>query len=164
MSSSTVFSPPPSRPSPHSWHHGHRLRIYWEDTDAGGIVFYANYLKFMERARTEWLSGLGFAQEHMRRAGQGMFVVSETQLRYLRPARLDDVLNVTVAVTERGRASVVFHQEIWRDDTLLCQGRVRIGWVEPAPGARAGDDSFKSARMPAAVAAMLPDPLSLTGD
>ena len=105
--------------------------MYWEDTDAGGIVFYGNYLKFMERARTEWLSALGFGQESMRRAGEGMFIVAETTLRYLKPARLDDQLTVTVAVTEIGRASVTFAQEVWRADTLLTQGMVRIGWVQP---------------------------------
>ena len=66
------------------------IRIYWEDTDAGGIVFYANYLKFMERARTEWLRSLGVEQHALREATGGMFVVAETQLKYHRPARLDD--------------------------------------------------------------------------
>ena len=66
------------------------IRVYWEDTDAAGIVFYANYLKYFERARTEWLRGLGFGQEALRRDGVA-FVVSETSLRYLRPARLDDM-------------------------------------------------------------------------
>ena len=134
----------------------HPLRVYWEDTDAGGIVFYANYLKFMERARTEWLRALGFNQEGMRRAGEGMFVVSETQLRYLRPARLDDLLTVTVTVVEVGRASVVFQQDILRDGVSLCQGRIRIGWVQPVAGAPAGDDSFRPGRIPARILAVLP--------
>jgi tol-pal system-associated acyl-CoA thioesterase len=72
------------------------VRVYWEDTDAGGIVYHANYLKFMERARTEWLRALGFDQEGLRAEGEGMFVVAETSLRYLQPARLDDVLTVTM--------------------------------------------------------------------
>ena len=84
--------------------HQHELRIYWEDTDAGGVVFYANYLKFMERARTEWLRGLGFEQETMRRDEGLMFVVSDTALRYLAPARLDDWLRVSVVPAEVGRA------------------------------------------------------------
>lgn len=147
-------------------HHRHPVRVYWEDTDAGGIVFYGNYLKFMERARTEWFSALGFGQETMRRAGEGMFIVAETQLRYLKPARLDDQLMVTVAVTEVGRASVTFAQEVWRDDTLLTQGVVRIGWVQPvvsrgtAPDARVSEDRFRPGRIPDRILAMLPTPVS----
>ncbi|MES2089596.1 MAG: tol-pal system-associated acyl-CoA thioesterase [Pseudomonadota bacterium] len=148
----TALPPPPSRPAPEAWHFQHPVRIYWEDTDAGGIVFYGNYLKFMERCRTEWLSRLGFAQERMRVAGEGMFVVGDTQLRYLKPARLDDVLTVTVELHELGRASMAFVQEVWRGDTLLTQGRVRIGWVEPVEG------HFKSARIPAKILAILPTP------
>lgn len=72
------------------------IRVYWEDTDAGGIVFYANYLKFFERARTEWLRALGIGQQVLREQTGGMFVVSETTLKYHRPARLDDELVVTV--------------------------------------------------------------------
>ena len=163
---------PVSSASPESsrYHHRHTVRVYWEDTDAGGIVFYGNYLKFMERARTEWLSTLGFGQEAMRRAGEGMFIVAETTLRYLKPARLDDQLTVTVAVTEIGRASVTFAQEVWRADTLLTQGMVRIGWVQPvtprdASVAQAGDeasgeDSFRPARIPARILAILPTPIS----
>ena len=72
------------------------VRVYWEDTDAGGVVFYANYLKFFERARTEWLRQLGFEQEVLRTAQRMMFVVANTELRYRAPARLDDLLHVTV--------------------------------------------------------------------
>lgn len=157
---------PVSSASPESsrYHHRHTVRVYWEDTDAGGIVFYGNYLKFMERARTEWLSALGFGQESMRRAGEGMFIVAETTLRYLKPARLDDQLTVTVAVTEVGRASVTFAQEVWRADTLLTQGMVRIGWVQPvvaqAGDEASGEDSFRPARIPARILAILPTPIS----
>ena len=142
------------------WHHQNPVRIYWEDTDAGGIVFYGNYLKFMERARTEWLRALGFDQEGMRRSGEGMFVVAETQLRYLQPARLDDLLNVTVAVVERGRASVVFAQEVWRGETLLATGRIRIGWVQPVAASDAeGHPSLRPGRIPQRILACLPEPL-----
>jgi acyl-CoA thioester hydrolase len=72
------------------------VRIYWEDTDAGGVVFYANYLKFFERARTEWLRHLGFGQEALKNEQRMMFVVTHTELRYIAPARLDDLLHVTV--------------------------------------------------------------------
>ena len=83
------------------------VRIYWEDTDAGGIVFYANYLKFFERARTEWLRSLGIQQHALKEESGGMFVVSETQIKYFSPARLDDLLEVTAHTAEAGRASLV---------------------------------------------------------
>ena len=76
------------------------VRVYWEDTDAGGIVFYANYLKFFERARTEWLRSLGLEQQRLREQTGGVFVVSETALRYQRPARLDDLLQISARVTD----------------------------------------------------------------
>lgn len=105
------------------------IRVYWEDTDAAGIVFYANYLKYFERARTEWLRGLGFGQEALRRDGFA-FVVSETSLRYLRPARLDDVIDVSVEVLHLGQASLELAQQARRDDALLAEGTIRIGCVE----------------------------------
>ncbi len=115
------------------------IRIYWEDTDAGGIVFYANYLKFFERARTEWLRSLGIEQQRLRDEVGGMFVVTETQVKYLSPARLDDELLVTAQVVERGRASMTIAQRAFkRNDgdhsdgtpTAICEGTIRIGWVE----------------------------------
>lgn len=127
------------------------VRVYWEDTDAGGVVFYANYLKFFERARTEWLRSLGPAQETLHREGQGMFVVSETRMRYLRSARLDDELTVTVRLMDMGRASLAVAQQCWRGDQLLVEGEIRIGWVVPQL-----DGLLKPARMPARVLAALP--------
>ena len=106
------------------------MRIYWEDTDAAGIVFYANYLKFFERARTEWLRSLGFGQEALRRDAGIAFVVSETRLRYRRPARLDDVIDVSVAVAHLGQASLEIAQEARRAGELLAEGTIRIGCVE----------------------------------
>jgi acyl-CoA thioester hydrolase len=92
------------------------VRVYWEDTDAGGIVFYANYLKFMERARTEWLRALGVEQSALRQttASQegGMFVVTDTQLHYKLPAQLDDQLLVTAQVVEKSRITLTIRQEI----------------------------------------------------
>ncbi|MFM8611006.1 MAG: tol-pal system-associated acyl-CoA thioesterase [Burkholderiaceae bacterium] len=108
------------------------VRVYWEDTDAGGIVFYANYLKFFERARTEWLRSLGIGQQALRERLGGMFVVSSTELRYLLPARLDDELTVTAELKEPGRASMVIAQQAWRGAELLCEGTIRIGWVDAA--------------------------------
>jgi len=106
------------------------MRVYWEDTDAAGIVFYANYLKFFERARTEWLRSLGFGQEQLRTDAGIAFVVSETRLRYRRPARLDDVIDVSVAVAHLGQASLEIAQEARRADELLADGTIRIGCVE----------------------------------
>lgn len=116
------------------------LRVYWEDTDAGGIVFYANYLKFFERSRTEWLRSLGIEQQRLRESTGGIFVVAETSIRYHRSARLDDELIVTAALVESGRASMIIKQEVLlkteqtaeNPPVLLCEGSIRIGWVEAA--------------------------------
>ena len=121
----------------------HPVRVYWEDTDAGGVVFYANYLKFFERARSEWLRSLGIAQQALREASGGMFVVSEAQIKYHRPAKLDDELLVTARLIESGRASLTIEQKAFqRGDAreLLCEGSIRIGCVEAA--------SMKPARIP----------------
>ena len=123
------------------------VRIYWEDTDAGGIVFYANYLKFMERGRTEWLRSLGIEQQRLRDEVGGMFVVSEANIKYLQPARLDDELVVTAQLQSAGRASMTIAQQVLLKpkqptDTpaLLCTGTIRIGWVDAA--------SMRPARIP----------------
>ena len=113
-------------------HFHHPVRVYWEDTDAGGIVFYANYLKFFERARTEWLRALGHSQQEMVDTTGCMFVVQDTHVRDLRPARLDDMLVVTVHVTERGKASLRIAQQAWCGERLLAEGEIRIGCVERA--------------------------------
>ncbi|KQU81437.1 MULTISPECIES: tol-pal system-associated acyl-CoA thioesterase [unclassified Rhizobacter] len=118
----------------------HPLRIYWEDTDAGGVVFYANYLKFFERARTEWLRSLGFQQERMRTEGGAMFVVADTRVRYLSPARLDDLIEVSVRVVESGRASLRLVQEARRGGQALAEGEIRIGCVDTG--------TFKPRRIP----------------
>jgi acyl-CoA thioester hydrolase len=118
------------------------VRVYWEDTDAGGIVFYANYLKFFERARTEWLRSLGISQSDLRETTGGMFIVLETSVRYVKPARLDDELFVTAEVREMGRASLIIAQQALqsRTEELLCEGTIRIGWVQAA--------GLKPARVP----------------
>jgi acyl-CoA thioester hydrolase len=123
---------------------GWPVRVYWEDTDAGGIVFYANYLKFFERARTEWLRAAGIAQHALRARTGGMFVVAATDLRYHRAARLDDQLLVTARVQESGRACLTIAQQAYLGpDTcgpLLCEATIRIGWVMA--------DTLRPARMP----------------
>ncbi|WP_395066645.1 tol-pal system-associated acyl-CoA thioesterase [Paraburkholderia silvatlantica] len=114
------------------------VRVYYEDTDAGGIVFYANYLKFFERARTEWLRACGVDQRRLAEETGVLFVVRSTALDYRAPARLDDVVTTVSRVEKLGRASVDFMQEAWREDTLLARGTVRVGCVDstamrPAP-------------------------------
>ena len=118
----------------------HTLRIYWEDTDAGGVVFYANYLKFFERARTEWLRAMGYEQEALRTQTGAMFIVSQTSVRYLRPARLDDLLRVTVEVRHAGQASMTIAQVAWRGEERLAEGDIRIGCVDA--------QSFRPRRIP----------------
>jgi acyl-CoA thioester hydrolase len=105
------------------------LRVYWEDTDAGGVVYYANYLKFFERARSDWLRQLGVAQSNLQATADCQFVVAEVRLRYLAAARLDDLLTISVKLVEQGRASLLLEQQAWRGHTLLAEGQVRIGCV-----------------------------------
>lgn len=123
------------------------VRVYWEDTDAGGIVFYANYLKFFERARTEWLRAAGVEQHALREDTGLIFVVAATSLRYVAPARLDDLLTITVDPEPAGRASLVVRQRALRGSTLLAEGEIRIGCV------RAGD--LKPQRLPDTVVAAI---------
>ena len=108
----------------------HPLRVYWEDTDAAGIVYYANYLKFFERARTEWLRAVGVGQQCLRTEQGLVFVVAETTLRCLQPARLDDLLDITVQVQSRGRASMTLHQQARRGTELVADASIRIGCVD----------------------------------
>ena len=123
----------------------HPVRVYWEDTDAGGIVFYANFLKFFERARTEWLRSLGLQQSELRATTGGFFVVGETSVRYLRPARLDDELLVTARLEEQGRASLIIAQQatMKHNGALLCKGTIRIGWVDA--------ETLRPARIPSTI-------------
>ena len=106
------------------------IRVYWEDTDAGGIVFYANYLKFMERARTEWLRSMGHSQSELAAQYGYVFAVAEVKVNYRRPARLDDDLRITVVPVPEGRASIRFAQKIWRGDVLLTEGDIRVACVD----------------------------------
>jgi acyl-CoA thioester hydrolase len=133
------------------------IRVYWEDTDAGGIVFYANYLKFFERARTEWLRALGLQQQALRERTGGMFVVTDTAVRYRKPARLDDLLLVNASLQEAGRASLTIAQQAFLQparpgDTpsLLSEGTIRISWVEAS--------TLRPARIPADILEALKTP------
>jgi acyl-CoA thioester hydrolase len=125
----------------------HAVRVYWEDTDAGGVVFYANHLKFFERARTEWLRSFGIEQQRLRDETGAMFIVSDTRVRYLRPARLDDLLQVSAELRDLGRATMTIVQQALRGDTLLAEGEIRIGCVDAG--------SFRPRRIPASILAAL---------
>ncbi len=103
-----------------NWH----VRVYYEDTDTGGIVYYANYLKFFERARTEWLRHTGFSQQAMAEQHGLMFVVKSALTEYLQAAKLDDELRLTVEIEKVGRASITFSQYAWRGDTCLASAKV----------------------------------------
>ena len=127
--------------------HPFSLRIYYEDTDAGGVVYYANYLKFFERARTEWLRALGVEQRALQIDTGAIFVVAEAHVRYLLPAKLDDLLTVSVRVVERGQASLQLAQQLWRGDVLLVEGQFRIGCVDAV--------TLRPRRIPAQIGAVL---------
>jgi acyl-CoA thioester hydrolase len=113
-------------PAVFSW----TVRVYYEDTDAGGIVYYANYLKFFERARTEWLRALDIGQQQLIEAEQAMFVVKNVAVDYHAPAKLDDVLILTLRIEKLGRATVQFVQQAWCGEALLAEAQVRVGCVD----------------------------------
>lgn len=123
------------------------VRVYYEDTDAGGVVYYANYLRFMERARTEWMRELGFEQDELSQNDGVVFAVRSANLEFIKAARFNDLLQVGVAVTAKGKASVTFDQSITRADELICHGEVRLACVDAA--------QFIPKPIPAAVAAMI---------
>lgn len=107
------------------------VRVYYEDTDAGGIVYHANYLRFLERARTEWLRHLGFEQDRLKEQDGLLFAVSRMLVEYLKPARFNDRLEVSVKILRRGRASMQLVQEVTRQGgERLCTGTVRIACVD----------------------------------
>jgi acyl-CoA thioester hydrolase len=110
------------------------IRVYYEDTDSGGVVYYANYLKFFERARTEWLRAAGINQKALAESDRVMFVVRSAAVDYHASAKLDDELNLTLVVERLGRASVQFVQEAWRvagtQRELLATGRIKVGCID----------------------------------
>jgi acyl-CoA thioester hydrolase len=129
------------------------VRVYWEDTDAGGVVYYAGYLKFLERARSEWLRALGIDQAKLLRDERLQFVVVEANIRYHRPARFDDVLVVSVALEELRGASLALAQDVRRgDDTreLLISARIRAACLDA--------DSLRPRPLPRALVAILKEP------
>ncbi|TXH75369.1 tol-pal system-associated acyl-CoA thioesterase [Thiobacillus sp.] len=106
------------------------VRVYWEDTDAGGVVYYANYLKFMERARSEWLRAFGFEQDALRDEPGIVFVVRRVEIDYLSPARFNEQLEVSVALHEAGRASLSVRQELMRGSDRLAEAVVTLACVD----------------------------------
>jgi len=106
------------------------VRVYYEDTDAGGVVFYANYLRFFERARTEMLRHLGFEQDQLREQEGLLFVVRSVQVDYLKPARFNEQIDVSAKIIERKKTSLIFEQAIMRQRDLLCTGVVRIACLD----------------------------------
>jgi acyl-CoA thioester hydrolase len=123
------------------------VRVYYEDTDAVGVVYYANYLKFMERARTEWLRARGFEQDRLREESGVLFVVRAIQLDLKRPARFNDVLRVTCKPVALGRASLEMTQQVSRDGVELAAGSVRLACIDPV--------RFVPVAMPSAVRAAI---------
>jgi acyl-CoA thioester hydrolase len=107
-----------------------RTRVYWEDTDGGGVVYYANYLKFMERARTEWLRSLGHQQHEIAEQFGFVFAVAEVKLNYRRPARLDDELTITCVPIPESRVAIRFQQVITRNGAVVADGEVRVVCVD----------------------------------
>lgn len=123
------------------------LRVYYEDTDAGGVVYHANYLRFFERARTEWLRALGYGQQALVQTEQRLFVVRSVSTQFLAPARLDDTLLVCSELASLGRASMVFRQTCWRQQQHLASAEVRVGCLHAA--------TFRPAALPPGLAAAL---------
>lgn len=108
----------------------HPVRVYYEDTDAGGVVYYANYLKFFERARTELLRALGYEQNELRHKESIIFVIRSVQINYLRPALFNDLLQVSADVASIKKASLIFAQSISRDNAVLCTGIIKVACVQ----------------------------------
>ena len=119
------------------------VRVYYEDTDAGGVVYYANYLRFFERARTEWLRATGFDQTALKADSAIVFAVRHVEIDYLRPARLDDELVVEAVIADVGRASLGFRQRLLRGDEVLCTAAVKVVCLH--------SETFRPVAIPAAV-------------
>ena len=118
-------------------------RVYFEDTDAGGVVYHAQYVKFLERARTEWLRYLGFTNSELERKYKMLFIVSEIAVEFVKPAKLDDAINISVGIETMGRVRVTFHQEIRRGEDILVKAKVSVATVSA--------ESFKPIEIPADV-------------
>ena len=105
------------------------IRIYFEDTDAGGVVYHTNFLKFMERARTEWLREMGYELNKLEQEYGFLFAVRSADVEYLKPAYLDDLLQVEVSIAHKGKASLDIEHKIYKDESLVCRARIKIAGV-----------------------------------
>ena len=119
------------------------VRVYYEDTDAGGVVYHSNYLNFMERARTEWLRALGFEQTDLRDNLQVLIVIHSMQIAFKKPAKFNDLLNIKCHLTALGNSSWHCAQTIWRDGELLIEAQVKAAFIN--------SQTFKPTRIPAAI-------------
>jgi acyl-CoA thioester hydrolase len=125
------------------------IRVYYEDTDSGGVVYHANYLNFMERARTEWLRALGFEQTVLQETFKVLFVVHSMQLQFKKPARFNDLITVKSICTNIGFSSLAFKQTITRDAQILHTAEVKVACVHA--------EKFKSVAIPQAIKTLLLD-------
>ena len=133
----------PRSMSPSAPAFSHPVRVYWEDTDAGGVVFYANYLKFFERARTEWLRALGFGQQQLHKEQGLLFFVTDTEVHYTEPARLDDELSISVAIAAVSRTTLTLAQTARRGASVLADSRITLACVAAT--------SFRPRRLPPSI-------------
>ena len=120
--------------------HEFTLRVFFEDTDATGVVYHANYVKYMERCRSDWLEAIGWNVPRVNEQFAIAFAVSKLSVQYLQPVRLNDVLIVKVELTRLGAASLSFAQEVWRENDLLCRGELKVACVN--------DQTFKPMQVP----------------
>ena len=120
--------------------HEFTLRVFFEDTDATGVVYHANYVKYMERCRSDWLEAIGWNVRRVNEQFAIAFAVSKLSVQYLQPARLNDVLIVKAELTRLGAASLAFAQEVWRENDLLCRGELKVACLN--------EQTFKPMRVP----------------
>lgn len=123
------------------------VRVYYEDTDSGGVVYYANYLKFMERCRTEWLRDLGYEQDQLIEQEKLIFAVRSVAVNYRMPAQFNDALTVTAIIERSGKLSIDFRQTILRGEELLCEGTVRLASID--------SETLRPKKLPADISAKL---------
>jgi len=125
------------------------VRVYYEDTDAGGVVYYANYLKFLERARTEYLRAFGFEQDQLKQEYGIIFAVHSLSIQYRKPAVFNDALTVTAGIVDQGKTGLTFKQMITRDkdNTLICSAEVKIACLNA--------EKFSPTRLPAHIQEVL---------
>jgi acyl-CoA thioester hydrolase len=126
-----TVNPEPSSGVIESGVHRYALRVFYEDTDAGGVVYHANYLRWFERARSDLLDCLGVDQRSALEAGEGLYTVAEATLRFRAPARLRDTIVIETIAQTVGRVSCVLRQIAWRGDARLCEATVKVGFISP---------------------------------